>query len=292
MNGFDLRNASIPPKEIHAGGPPRDGIPSIDRPVFVGSGEADFLRADDRVLGVVMSGVARAYPLKILNWHEIVNDSIGGQHFVVTYCPLCGSGMVFDSNIDGTALTFGVSGLLYDSDMLLYDRNTDSLWSQIKSEAVSGPLRGTRLQLLPSRHTTWSQWRSEYPATVVLSTDTGYRRDYQKSPYGGYEKSPNLYFHVSNKAPRKYHPKTLVLGMTLGGRSKAYPFEELAAHGAERVVDTIGDEAITIHWDQASQSAHLTDASGAVLPATVAYWFAWYTFHPNTEVFTAAPGSD
>jgi len=141
LNGFDVTDAIIPVKKIASGGPPRDGIPAINEAKFVNPAEAKFLDPDSRVLGVEIEGVAKAYPIAILNWHEIVNDRIGTQHLAVTYCPLCGTGMVFASNVGDTALVFGVSGLLYNSDVLLYDRNTESLWSQLMRKAVSGPLK-------------------------------------------------------------------------------------------------------------------------------------------------------
>ncbi|MDZ7685377.1 MAG: DUF3179 domain-containing protein [Gammaproteobacteria bacterium] len=183
-NGFELEDPLIPVDEIISGGPPRDGIPAINEPTFVDPDEAGFMDEDDRVMGVVIDGVARAYPIKILNWHEAVNDKISTQHFIVTYCPLCGSGMVFASNAgkDGR-LVFGISGLLYDSDVLLFDRNTESLWSQLMGKAVSGPLKGTDLPQLPARHTTWGDWLERHPGSQVMSTETGFGRSYERSPY-------------------------------------------------------------------------------------------------------------
>lgn len=286
-NGFQLDGASVPVAEIRSGGPPRDGIPSIDEPKFLIATEANYLADDDRVLGVEIGGIARAYPIKILNWHEIVNDVISMQPFVVTYCPLCGSGMVFASAMESTRLIFGVSGLLYNSDMLLYDRNTESLWSQILAKAVSGKLQGMRLLQLPAVHTTWGNWRENHPASTVLSPDTGFRRDYDRSPYGDYEQSRRLYFSVSRKSPRTYHPKALVLGVERNGVFKAYPFDELNRLGVSSFDDLIGEQSVTVHWDTSSQSAFATDASGEVLPSTLLYWFAWYAFHPDTLVFKA-----
>ncbi len=284
-NGFDLSNASVPMVDIIPGGPSRDGIPSIDRPAFVTASEAGFLSSEDRVIGLEISGVARAYPIKILNWHEIVNDKVGAQHFVVTYCPLCGTGMVFASNAGDGALIFGVSGLLYNSDMLLYDRNTESLWSQIKSQAISGRLEGTVLPQLPAQHTTWAAWRENHPDSEVLSDDTGFRRNYERSPYVGYERSRKLYFRVANKAPKRYHPKSLVLGLEVDGVYKAYPFEELADQKQAVIADRISGKTLSIHWNEAAQSAYATDAEGGAYPTTTAYWFAWYAFHPDTLVF-------
>jgi hypothetical protein len=137
--GFDFSKHSIPLYEIYSGGLPKDGIPSIDNPKFVTGPKAEegFLSNKDRVLGIFSNGKAKAYPIRILNWHEIVNDQIAGKSIVVTFCPLCGTEMIFDSTINGRSASFGVSGLLYQSDMLLYDRETESLWSQIKSSSVN-----------------------------------------------------------------------------------------------------------------------------------------------------------
>lgn len=285
---FDLDNALVPVAEIHAGGPARDGIPSIDRPRFVPARDADFLRGADQVLGIVRNGVARAYPIRIMNWHEIVNDEIEGERIAVTYCPLCGTGVAFASASGGRPLTFGVSGLLYNSDMLLYDRETESLWSQIKKQAIAGPLAGRELTALPLTHTSWSGWLREHPDTVVLSTDTGYRRDYARQPYDGYETERGLYFPVANKS-RRYHPKERVLGVEIGGAYKAYPFAELSRTDGE-VADRIAGQPVTIRFDRLNQSARAFDAQGRQLPAMTGFWFAWYAFHPETEVFRAGRG--
>ncbi len=226
-NGFDLDDALIPAKEIRSGGPPRDGIPALIDPELIAVSEAEYLKDDDRVLAVVISGEARAYPIRILDQHEIVNDGIGKQRFAVSYCPLCGTGVVFASDAGETSLIFGVSGLLYNSDVLMYDRNTESLWSQLMGQAISGRLKGVKLPLLPVFHNSWSEWQSRYPDTKVLSLDTGYMRNYSESAYAGYEKSRQLYFKVNNKAPKDYHPKEWVLGVEVDGVFKAYPFKEL-----------------------------------------------------------------
>ena len=287
-NGFDLRGSLVPADEIHAGGPPRDGIPALDDPAFVRPGQADFLAPDDRILGVEIGGEARAYPIAILNWHEIVNDEIRGRPIVVTYCPLCGTGVVFDAEVAGRRLAFGVSGLLYNSDVLLYDRQTESLWSQIKKQAVTGPMKGRRLRALPISHTSWRDWRERHPDTRVLSTDTGYARDYSRDPYGDYASERGLYFPVSARSNR-YHPKERVLGLEIGGEAKAYPFAELASSGHAEIRDRVGGRPVVIRFDEANQSARAyDDADGEQLPAITSFWFAWYAFHPDTAIFTAA----
>lgn len=288
LNGFVLDDAGIPVNEIVSGGPPRDGIPALNDPVMIPAQEADFLEPEDRVLGVEIGGEARAYPIAVLNWHEVVNDSIGRQSFVVSYCPLCGSGVVFASNAGEGRLVFGVSGLLYNSDVLLFDRNTESLWSQLMGMAVTGKLKGTRLPQLPVLHTTWEHWRSEHPRSLVMSRDTGFDRDYRRSPYLGYEKSRRLYFRVSNKAPKTLHPKALVLGVDLNAGVKAYPYENLQRQGLARFEDMIGERKVLVVWNEAAGSAYVTDPDGTILPATTAYWFAWYAFHPDTQLFEAS----
>ena len=287
-NGFDVSDAMIPEREILSGGPPRDGIPAIYHPMFESVEAASWLRDKDRVLAVVINGEARAYPIRILDWHEIVNDKIGDQHFAVTYCPLCGTGMVFAANAGESVLLFGVSGLLYNSDILLYDRNTESLWSQILGMAVSAPLKGTPLPPLPVTHTTWGKWVKKNPDTKVLSRETGFIRDYRHGPYEGYENSRRLFFGVSHAAPMTYHPKERVIGIEVAGKFKAYPFKELSAQGLAEFTDQFAGNTFVIEWDEEAQSSSIHDDTGRLLPAVTGFWFAWYTFHPETDIFTAS----
>lgn len=286
-NGFVLDGASIPTGEIRFGGPPRDGIPAIIQGKYVSITEADFMGDEDRLIGLVINNEARAYPIKILDHHELVNDSIGDRNFVVSYCPLCGTGMVFATNIgEGNALIFGVSGLLYNSDVLLYDLNTESLWSQIMSEAVTGKLKGVKLQQLPALHTSFADWKEKYPESKILSTETGYQRNYEESPYANYEKTRRLYFRVSHRAPGNYHPKEQVMGLEVNGVFKAYPFVELSKQGRSFFSDEVGGQKLRIYWNEDAKAAYVENEAGRVLASTVGYWFAWFTFHPETEVFT------
>lgn len=289
MNGFDLKDSLIPWLQINFGGPEKDGIPSIDKPDFVMSGFAAFLRNDDQVLGLVRGKTARAYPVPILNWHEVVNDRIGGDPVVVTFCPLCGTGVAFDALVAGRELTFGVSGLLYNSDVLLYDRQTNSLWSQLLGQAISGPLKGKRLTMLPLTHTTLADWRKAQPATQVLTTSTGNVRPYRRDPYDGYEKAEELMFPVQFRAAG-FHPKERVLGLKLDGHSKAYPFVELGKTSGE-FADRIGDQTLTIRYERNAKRATAYGSDGQQLAAVVGYWFAWYAFNPATEVFRAGETS-
>jgi len=284
MNGFTLDDALVPPEQILHGGPGRDGIPSLDEPRYVAAKEAHFLKANDRVLGIDVDGVARAYPISILNYHEIVNDELGGDAVVITFCPLCGSGMAFRSVVNEQRLEFGVSGLLYNSDVLLYDRQTGSLWSQIRKMAVTGPLKGVRLDALPLSHTTWRDWQSRHPETQVLSTETGFRRNYAVDPYPGYGRDRKLYFPVARESSQ-YSRKSLVLGLEIQRRFKAYPFEELE-NGPAQFADEFAGAPITVEYDRRNQSARVLDQDGREVPTLIAFWFAWYAFHPDTEIYT------
>ena len=283
-NGFSFGQTLIPLEEIHYGGPPRDGIPAIDRPRFE-SADISRLADSDQILGIVVGSEARAYPILILNWHEIVNDTIADQPVVISYCPLCGTGVAYSALVDDRLLDFGVSGLLYNSDVLLYDRQTESLWSQLLNRAVSGPLAGSQLVMLPMQHTTWGAWKRHYPQSLVLSRETGYRRDYERDPYAGYEDDRGLYFPVTKRDPR-YHPKERVLGVEINGVFKAYPISELSTVKGD-VKDRFQGEDLLVRFDTKSRSMSVYDENGVLLPAVTAYWFAWYTFHPETEVYTA-----
>ncbi len=285
FNDFDINNSSIPSNEIHQGGPPRDGIPSIDEPIFVSADQASHVKAQDRVLGLHRNGISKAYPISIMNWHEIVNDEIGGEAVVVTYCPLCGTGVAFTAHAGGKKLSFGVSGLLYNSDVLLYDRETESLWSQLLTRSVSGPMKDTRLKLISLQHTSWVDWLKHHPQTLVLSSDTGYSRDYKRDPYAGYENSQGIYFPVSHRDPR-FHPKERVLGLEVDGQFKAYPFAELSRTDGV-IKDNVNGKALVIYYNHNSHSARVTDAAGKPLPGITAFWFAWVAFHPETAVFKA-----
>ena len=286
-NGFDLSNSSLPREHILSGGPPRDGIPALSDPRLIAAGDADYLKPTDRIVGISLKGQSRAYPIAILNWHEIVNDSIEGLRFAVTYCPLCGTAIAFDATIDGSPTDFGVSGLLYNNDVLLYDRDTESLWSQILGEAISGEHVGKKLTPMPISHTTWRDWREKHPDTLVLSDDTGHFRDYQRNPYAGYEESRSTYFGVTNAAPDYYHPKEIVVGLGVDGVYKAYPFIELDKQGKSRFSDSVNASRFNFAWDSTNRSITITDSNGQLVAGIQGFWFAWFAFHPDTEVYKA-----
>ncbi|MET0108536.1 MAG: DUF3179 domain-containing protein [Candidatus Thiodiazotropha sp.] len=282
-SGFDVTDALVPIEQILPGGPPKDGIPSIDSPKFLPARKIDFLQPEDRVLGLSYNGFVRAYPIAIMNWHEIVNDRFGNRPVAVTFCPLCGTGIAFKAEHNNRPLSFGVSGLLYNSDVLLYDRASESLWSQIKMQAISGKFKGERLEPIALYHTTWSDWIKRHPDSQVLSDDTGFARNYRRSPYGDYETNRSIYFPVEFTA-KGYHPKERVMGVNIGGVAKAYPFAELAKTSG-RITDRVGGESIEIEYDIDNQTASAIDAEGKTIPTVIAFWFAWYAFHPNGQLF-------
>lgn len=284
LNGFDLKGSLIPKSQILRGGPPRDGIPSIDNPSFVTPEKSEF-KDEVQVLGVYFKGLAKAYPISILNWHEIVNDKFKAEPVSITYCPLCGSGMAYSGEIDGKITTFGVSGLLYNSDVLLYDRRTNSLWSQILNKAITGEMKGTTLTRINTQRTSLGAWKKLHPQTLVLSTNTGLARDYQRTPYAGYDKSNSLYFPVANKSD-VLHAKEWVLGVEVGGKFKAYPIQELAELKERKLEDQINKQRITLSWDKTVENVEIVDSSGNEVISIQLFWFAWYAFHPDSEVWS------
>ena len=282
-NGFRLDPASIEVRQILQGGPPRDGIPALDHPPH-GAGP-DAWPDDALIIGVSQAGQSRAYPLALLVWHELVNDTLGGRPILVSYCPLCGTAMVFDrtSAAGGPPRRFGVSGLLYRSDLLMFDRATESLWSQISAEAVTGPSLGARLQLLRARTDTLGAWRRAHPETTVLSRETGHRRRYDTSPYGDYAESERLLFPVP-RDPR-YHPKMPTLGLRLpGGPARAYPAVEVIRAGGSLAGDFAG-HAVRVRYDDATQTFRVE--APEPIEVVEGFWFAWAAFHPETEVAKA-----
>lgn len=284
-NGFDVEDGLIAPNEIDHGGPGRDGIPALDYAVFLeGAARDSEIHADDRVMGVSYNGVAKAYPIRILEQHEIVNDHFALTPLTITFCPLCGTGMVFQAEAAGKVLNFGVSGLIYNSDMLLYDRSTQSLWSQVMKKAVTGPLKGTDLVQVPAQYTTWAAWTQQHPDSLLLSTDTGFERNYEASPYEEYKRLPMVMFATLNNDWR-LPAKTWIVGITSGDQALALPFEELDKLDEPLKVN-VGDTPLEIRWDKTASVARAFENGGKEFPVTAGYWFAWVAFHPATALYT------
>lgn len=243
----------IPRSQLVSGGPGRDGIPALTNPVLVSASEGDaFLTDGSLVLGVAEGGEPRAYPHNVLWWHEIVNDVVGGVPITVSYCPLTGSGMVYDSRIGGTTLNFGVSGLLFDNNLVLFDRSTESLWSQMSVLSVCGTLGGTAPTLKPVLQATWGAWKTLHPDTTVVSFTTGFSRNYDQYPYGAYDQLGNdeLLFPQS-EVDRRRPMKELVLGIVEPGQTKAYPYGELGPRSV--VNDTVGNRPVAVVFDAGAE---------------------------------------
>lgn len=306
---FDIR-----PEEIVWGGVVVDGIPALDNPNHINAKEAGYLRDDDEVFGIEINGDARAYPLRIMGWHEMFNDVVGGVPVSLAYCTLCNAGILFEGDYEGREkfgvdkpFTFGSSGFLYQSNKLMYDRNTDSLWNQFTGQPVSGPLRGSgiELKIRPVVITSWGKWKKAHPNTKVLSVDTGYRRDYGSGVvYKKYFASPELMFPaLGDEGKQSLREKEEIFGMRLEGGIKAWP---LNAFKDGRILnDKVGFTNVVLIGDRKTRTvrayerkdftfdAELKTQNGESwtltedalensnkeqlkrLPGHIAYWFAW-----------------
>lgn len=217
----------IPRNEVFDGGPGKDGIPALTNPLMISGNSAAFLKDEDLVIIININNEFRVYPHLILDWHEIINDEIGGNKFAITYCPLTGSGIAYNRIIKGDETTFGVSGLLYNTNLIAYDRRTNSNWSQMKMQSVNGTLIGENVDLYDIIETNWKTIKNAYSEFKVVSTSTGYSRSYGVYPYGDYKTNHNLLiFPVSNndtRLPRKER----VLGVIINQEKKAFRFNSI-----------------------------------------------------------------
>lgn len=228
----DISKRSIALDELVSGGPPKDGIPALDFPRFeTVPAAARWLGEKEPVLVVELGQDVRAYPFQILIWHELVNDQLGDRPVLVSYCPLCNSALVFDRRVRGGVLTFGVSGMLRGSDMVMFDRQTESLWQQITGEALVGSFTGTRLSIVPSQTVPFETFAKQFPNGRVLSRETGHRRPYGRSPYAGYESGQRLMFPVPVPRQARRKPLGRLLAVKCSERAKAYPLEALRNAG-------------------------------------------------------------
>lgn len=241
-SNFDVNN-------LVSGGIFKDGIPSVDDPKFESVRIADQYLDDDGHGLLVQSGKhARFYPYQILVWHEIVNDVFKGQSLLVTYCPLCNSGIVFERNVNESNLEFGVSGKLYNSNLIMYDRSTNSLWSQVLGESVHGELVGSKLTKYPSLTISWNDFKKNFPNGDVLSRKTGASRDYTRDPYSNYYTNNSVFFPLKNKDSR-LHVKDLVVGFLDEKESKVYSQNNFEQDTV--INDTVGGQDIVVFWDSA-----------------------------------------
>ncbi|MFQ5919917.1 MAG: DUF3179 domain-containing protein, partial [Thermoplasmata archaeon] len=316
---------AIQEEHISITGVRKDGIPSIDSPRFVTAADATSFVADEHIVfGLASNGVARAFPQRILVWHEVVNASWKGAALAVTYCPLTGSQVAYRPQ-PSVSPTFGVTGRLVNSNLLMYDRRTDSRWPQIFGQAIQGPLLGGKLEAVPLAWTTWARWRTRHPETEVLSTDTGFVRNYQGDPYGSYKPLRGYYadsqvrFHVACRDNR-FHPKRPFVGLAQENDAVAVDLELLRADRirnasiagqpvaflhdeglqAPRAFLAMGDPGpLHLSWDGSFRDAETGSrwsADGVAisgplegsrlpeLPAMNVMWFAWAAFYPWTRV--------
>ncbi len=278
--------------EILSGGPPRDGIPALDGPVFVPAADGPPLGDREPVIVLDLPGVpARAYPIRYLTWHEIVNDTVADVPVAVTFCPLCNSALVFHRRVDGRDLSFGVTGKLRNSDMVMYDRETESWWQQALGEAIVGELTGARLTQLPSWMEGWAQFRAAHPDGMVMA-EPDWDRRYGTNPYAGYDSLAKPFLYNGEMPPHGIPPLARVV--RVGDR--AWPLPRLAEAGE------ISEAGVTISWTAGQASAldsgeiakgrevgsiRVRDASGADVPHDLMFAFAFHAFYPEGEWMVA-----
>ena len=273
----DFSRHSVPFGEVLSGGVPRDGIPPIDKPEFVTVADADgWLAKQEPVIALEINGDARAYPLQVMIWHELVNDEVGGMPVTVSFCPLCNSVLIFDRKLDGVVYDFGVSGNLRNSDLIMWDRQTESWWQQLTGNAIIGQLAGKKLRILPSSIIAWSDFKAAHPQGKVLSKKTGYLRRYGDNPYVGYDRADTPPFLFDGKLDDRLQPKERVLAVTIGEVSAAFPFGVLRS---ERVVSyTLNGQEMVILFKPGARSA-----LGAQSIADAADVGATGVFDPNLD---------
>jgi hypothetical protein len=301
--GFDLSSSLVPASRIVPAGMPRDGLLALNEPAKLGVAEVEarnregrgkFLLPHDRVLGVELAGEARAYPLRLLRWHEVVNDRVGGRAVLVSYNPLCDSAVVCDRRLGGETLAFGVSGLVLNSNMLLFDRRSEpqasSLWSQLDARALTGPAAaaGARMELLPAAIATWEQWLARHPATTVLAPVERMRTLYKRDPYHSYFGSDLLRFPVEPlPASAELALKDRVLVVTAGGRDTVFALRRVAdAVAASRGAweSSAAGIPLRIHVELDAGAAVVEPLAdpGPGFATRQCFWFAWYALHPDT----------
>lgn len=276
--GYGAEDVAVPLREIFQGCDRRDCIASVDEPTFVRAADLDSLADDDLLLVVEHGGIIKAYPTRYLDVHEIVNDEFAGTPVVVTFCPLCGSGLAFRRTVGGEVTEFGVSGLLHNNDLIMYDRQTGSLWQQITGAALAGPQQGIRLENLPVSMNTLADWRAANPDAWVLRPP---RQDlaYGPNPYGSYVDSDRLLFPVRLEDAR-LHPKKVIHGIELGDRSIAVDHEWLVGEGGW----THAVDSVEIRLEVGAGGGVSGTADGKPLVVHRMFWFAWYSFHPETAL--------
>jgi hypothetical protein len=280
VGGFRLESPRVPAEHIVPGGPTKGEIQALDAPRFASLEEATWVLADSPVIGVSRGGESHVYPVHVIERHQVVNDALAGTPVVVTYDPLAGAPAAWERRVDGRVLEFGVAGLLYNANFLLYDRATESLWSQLRAEALAGPLAGSRLVRVPLRQETLASWLERYPESRVLAPASD-RIDYRHSPFTTYWVENRIPSRVDAVDPR-FHAKEVVVGLVRECKARAYLGSLVTAAGG--VVD---DEFAgrKVHLEYSSRHALFRWDVPADVEVQEAYWFAWKAFHPDTEVW-------
>ncbi|MDJ0797224.1 MAG: DUF3179 domain-containing protein [Calothrix sp. MO_167.B12] len=278
------KNARIDLTQLLDGGPGKDGIPSIDRPKFDTAKTTPFNK-NELVMGVVMNGEAKAYPLGIMNWHEMVNDTVGGINLAVSYCPLCDTMVAFQRG----STTYGVSGKLYQSCLVMYNRTDNTLYAQPWALGIIGPGVNSSLAKVPVVKTTLGAWLGKYPNSKILSTDTGHNRNYQKYPYGTYYTDKQIVFPVRNQKALQLHPKAIVSYVweannqnpknRFSGASTQFTHVEMAKIGTKVV--KLGDRKIRARWDNQLKTVIVEELDGKTLPSSTAFAFVYPAFFPQ-----------
>jgi Protein of unknown function (DUF3179) len=293
----DFSKQLVPLEAFQSGGPPKDGIPAIDVPRYSRASEIDFLEDREPVILVTVEGESRAYPVQILTWHEIVNTQFGDLPVAVTFCPLCNTAIAFDRRVDGRVLDFGTTGKLRDSDLVMYDRQTESWWQQFGGDALVGELAGKELRQLPARIVSWREFRRMHPLALVLNRDTGFARPYGTNPYAGYDDvgSPP-FFAARNQDDDRLPPKERVVYVEVREQAFAVPFPALVA---KRTIEIETDEGrLRVTWKPGVASALDSGAiaegrdvgsasvtlEGEPVPFTEPFWFAVAAFRPDIEI--------
>lgn len=278
---------TVPLNEIRGGGPAKDGIPSIDDPEFHSVQEASKL-LDDSDIGLMVSinGDTRFYPFPILVRHEIVNDTFNGKRVLVTYCPLCLSGIVFDPIVDGERVEFGTSGKLWNSNLVMYDRKTDTYWSQVLGEAIMGEHAGVTLPILASDQIKFGEFRKQFPDAKVLTMKSTIFRNYSIDPYGDYyTDNEDIFFPVANTDSRLEN-KDFVLGIVIDGKAKAY--YPPAVERVGEVVETFAGKTIVARYESDLDAVRIyekmDDGTLERINPIANFWFSWVAVHPETEL--------
>ncbi|GEM_PF-1960763 len=262
-------------------------VGGIDHPKFVTPEHADFMQVKERVIGVLVGKDAKAYPVRILRWHQVVNDVIGGRAVAVTYCPLTGNAAVYERYVNGKPVLLSPTDKLYESTTLFSDSATHSLWSQFNGEAVAGSQKGKRMTQLPSINTNWGLWLAFHPKSLALSSDNGYALDYDEDPYGDYEGPGAIQFPVShqdNRLPRN----DLVLGVDIDHHAEAFPLNRLAYENKTSMTTDIGGKKITVVFEPRTITVGAADDHHHI-PAYTGQWFGWAAFHPNSQIWGKEP---